>query len=399
MSSDKHNTEDVLSLYRISLAQAVAGKSNKKGAIVSPRSDLDKGAQQQARTVLGSRLSTPINNTVTRLYSRYWPPVRPFTGLRAELRDLLATGDAERDTLLVSLRSTGDQYGRFLHENLAEIYAYLFSYRDGPCTKASDDALETALLGVKIRLEREFIDHWLGDLVVPEFVDQHKAADHLDVLAAINPGVDHPLFIYLREQASRDQLEAFLRGETIRNEVVDDEVALLTVGLQGPQKAVVAANLWDECGRGRLENFHTFWLRRFIEASKGGWKEFARLRDGNPWFAKITSNTNAMFLTRPAYKQLAYGCFLIFESWVESHFRHLLAAMDRHGITDQNIRIYFAAHVAVDPRHSRELSDAMRFQRPELSTNEVNDIVRGAHIAAEAGRRQYDRWLTHLAPL
>lgn len=366
---------------------------------MSHRADLDKGAEQQAWTVLGSRLSTPVNDTVARLCSRYWPPVQPFAGLRAELRDLLAAGDAERDRLLVGLRDTGDRYGRFLHENLAEIYAYLFGYRDGPCAKNTDDALETVLLGLKIRLEREFIDHWLGDLKVPEFIDQYEAADHLDVLAATNPGVDHPLFVYLRDEAPRDQLEAFLRGETIRNEVVDDEVALLTVGIQGAQKAVVAANLWDECGRGRLENFHTFWLRRLIEASKGGWDEFARLRGENPWFAKITSNTNAMLLTRSAYKQLAYGCFLVFESWVEPHFRQLLVAMDRHGITDQNIRIYFAAHVAVDPRHSRELSDGMRFQRPELSPKEVNDIVRGAHIAAEAGRRQYDRWLTHLASL
>jgi hypothetical protein len=43
-----------------------------------------------------------------------------------------------------------------------------------------------------------------------------------------------------------------------------NEVALLVFGLQGSQKAVAVANIWDACGRGRLETFHTFWLRRFI---------------------------------------------------------------------------------------------------------------------------------------
>lgn len=54
-----------------------------------------------------------------------------------------------------------------------------------------------------------------------------------------------------------------------------------------------------------------------------------------------------------------------------------------------------AAHVAVDPRHAEELADGMRFQRPETAPDEIRRVLRGAHLAAEAGRLQYDHWLTH----
>ncbi|MCC3761582.1 iron-containing redox enzyme family protein [Glycomyces sp. TRM65418] len=356
---------------------------------------LDTGAAQQARSVLGGKLSVPAGETVERLYRQYFPPVPDFEGLPGPLEAFLHDGPQARDQRLAALRGDREAHGRFLHESLGELYPNVFGYRDSPCAETADDDLEVAMFSARVRLEREYLEHWLPFPDVPRFDDQRDAADHLDELAETNPGVHHPLFDYLATEAPIEHLEMFLRGETIRNEIVDDEVALLTVGLQGTQKAVVAANLWDECGRGKLENFHTFWLRRLIDASPGGWDGFAEYRTGHPWFAKITSNTNAMLLSRPAYVQQAYGCFLVFESWVAPHFVNLLAAMDRLGVHDDDRRIYFAAHVAVDPRHAQELADGLRFQRPEPTPGELHRVVQGAHLAAEAGRLQYDYWLSH----
>lgn len=329
------------------------------------------------------------------LYRHYWPPVPQTEGMAETLARLLGMAPDDQFHMLAGLRRDHERHGRFLHETLAQIYAHYLGYRDGVATEITDDQIEIALNSVKIRLEREVIDNWIGPQSFPEFASQQLAADYLDELAEVNPGVRHPLFEYLADEASVEQVEEFLFGETIRNEVVDDEVAMLVVGKQGLQKAVTAANLWDECGRGRLENFHTYWLRQLIEASRPGWTGFYQYRQRQPWFAKITSNIFTMLLTRPAFSQDAYGCFLIFESWVEPHFRCLLRAMDRLGIDNQDTRIYFSAHVAVDPRHSRELADGIRHQQPELSQRQVSHLVRGANIAAECGRRQYSYWLDY----
>ncbi|KAA2253931.1 iron-containing redox enzyme family protein [Solihabitans fulvus] len=350
--------------------------------------------QQEPSSLSAGSLKPPADGTA-RLYERYWPPVPKFEGFDAELVAFMSASAEEQQALLARLRGDTERHGRFVHRHLAEVYAHWFGYRDGAFTRHTDDAAEEALFATKIRLERELFDHWSISDAEPKFADQFEAADYLDVVAATNPGVGHPLFAYLRDEATREQLERFLQCELIRNEVVDDEVALLVVGLQGMQKAVAAANLWDEVGRGKLENFHTYWLRRLLEATDG-WDALYEYRESHPWFAKFTSNMNAALLTRPSRKMMAYGCFLVFESWVEPHFVNILDGLTRVGILDDEVRIYFTAHVKIDPRHSRELSDGLRLQRPLLSDQEVRDVVHGAHLASAAGRRQFDHMLTYL---
>jgi len=337
-------------------------------------------------------------NDTAPLYAYYWPPVHPFAGFDEPLAKFMAATPAEQDELLAGLRTDPEAYGEFLHVNLAELYAHWFGYRDGAFTRHTDDAAELSMYQAKLRLERELFDHWVTAEQSPEFADQHAAADYLDEIAATNPGVGHPLFEYLATEATPEQLARFLQCELIRNEVVDDEVALLVVGLQGMQKAVAAANLWDECGRGKLENFHTYWLRRLLEATDG-WEKLYDFRHGHPWFAKFTSNMNAAMLTRPSRKMMAYGTFLVFESWVEPHFVKILEGLTRIGVLDDDIRLYFTAHVKIDPRHSRELSDGLREQRPELDQQQIADVVRGAELAATTGKRQFDMMLDYLKSL
>lgn len=355
----------------------------------------DGAIKQQLPSSLGHGRLKPLPDETNRLYDYYWPPVPAFEGFDPELSKFMSASADEQREVLAGLRDDPAEHGSFLHRHLAEIYAHSFGYRDGAYTRHTDDEAEKAMFSAKITLERELFDHWSTTDPEPEFADQFEAADYLDELAATNPGVVHPLFEYLRDEAPREQLERFLQCELIRNEVVDDEVALLVVGLQGMQKAVAAANLWDECGRGKLENFHTYWLRRLLSATDG-WDALYEYRENHPWFAKFTSNLNAALLTRPSRKMMAYGCFLVFESWVEPHFVRILDGLTRVGILDDEVRIYFTAHVKIDPRHSQELSDGMRLQRPPLSPDEVRDIVRGAHMASSAGKRQFDHMLAYL---
>ncbi len=334
------------------------------------------------------------------LQDHYWPPVRPFSTLAGQMAAFLVMEASEKATYMSPLRAESDVYGEVLHRFLADIYSYVLGYRDGPCSSQRNDELEVKLLQAKIFLERELLESWLKVAPPPDFVEtQEEAAVYLEGLTANNPGVEHPLFGFLEKEASRSTIETFLRCEVVRNEVVDDEVAMLVVGLQGKLKAVAAANLWDECGHGRLQQFHTHWLRRLV-AQTAGWDEIADYRASDlPWFARVTSNVNGALLTRPAHKLRAYGCFLVFESWVAPHFRRVLRGMERVGLDAADTRIYFDAHVRIDPFHSQELLDGIRLQRPQLTLDEVAQVLNGAHIAVAAGSSQYDRMLPYLDSL
>jgi hypothetical protein len=72
------------------------------------------------------------------------------------------------------------------------------------------------------------------------------------------------LFDFIETKASKEAIIEFIRLEVLRKEVVDNEVALIVVGLQDNMKKVMVSNLWDECGNENLNKFHTYWLRQLI---------------------------------------------------------------------------------------------------------------------------------------
>ena len=245
---------------------------------------------------------------VPALQRHCWPPVPAFEAMNEDFKRFIGLGYEEQNTYLNGLRDDA-LYVQTLNEFLGVVSAYLFSYHDSPLHLSTDDDFEIALQRGKILLEREVIDHWLP-VEVPEMA-HGDAVRTLEALVEDNPGVTHPLFEFLEKDASREAFKIFLRNEVCRNEVVDDEVAVMSTGLQGPMKIAVSANFWDEVGRGKLEGFHTYWLRRLIEGLDD-WDSLVRYRrDDKPWYTMITTNVFNVLLTRPGLKWRRYGWFAL----------------------------------------------------------------------------------------
>lgn len=287
-------------------------------------------------------------------------------------------------------------HGETLHQFLDVISAYIFGYDDSPCVGKLDDALESQLLCAKIQFERELLDHWLPVVAEPDIASQGEAASYIRHLALDNPARSHRLFDFIESEATVDALRIFLRTEAMRNEVVDDEVALCVAGLQGPMKLAIVSNLWDECGRGRLDNFHTYWLRRLLDVTDD-WQGLRRYRtQERPWFAQITTNVFNVFLSRPGLRLCGYGWFAMNESWVAPHFEKIVRGLTRTGLYNSEVGVYFDAHIRIDPVHTSELLGALEVQEAQLSKQQVRAILRGAHAALAATCAQYDRMHRYL---
>lgn len=315
-----------------------------------------------------------------------WLCHEPFS----EVRRLLAAAAAQGE----------DAHGEVLHDALSQAYAYRYGYADSPIANRVT-AAEARLAVMTYALEDELLDTWLGPEVVGAVPStQAELAAALRELITDNTALDHVLFDYIANEIGERALREFLYMEVVRNEVVDDEVALLTVGLQGPMKAAAALNHADEAGivggQAHLERAHTYWLRELL-TGLGDEQDFLAFRERRPWFVGITSNTFNMLLLRPPLKMAAYGHFLMTESWVAAHFEHVLEAMARHGLGEHDV--YFAAHARIDPFHTDELVEAVERQMPVLYERALGLVLMGARVAITAATKSYDLILAHLREL
>lgn len=318
-----------------------------------------------------------------------WPLVSAYTKNQEFLNFIELLPD-EQKLYLKLLRTNTKEHGQFIHTSLSNIYAYCFGYQDSILYLKTNDDLEAKIILAKFQLEREMLEHWLMPSEPPKDLNQDEACEYLTELIKTNSGIYHPFFDYIKDEICISKMIEFLQFETVRNEVVDDEVALIIVGLQGQMKNVMSSNLWDECGNGEITSFHTYWLRRLISSLKiiNNFHEFRHSK--LPWFTSITSNSFNMMATRPSYKYRAYGSFFITESWVKPHFDRVLKGLKRVNLLNEDISVYFEKHCFIDPYHTEQIKQAFTHQQPRLNSEEVHEVLWGAHTAVVAGSRLYD---------
>lgn len=330
------------------------------------------------------------------LQSNYWPPISAFKELSPEIEAFLYLPGQEKFEYLQNLSKYGhEKVGEFIQHTFSIIFSYHYGYKDSPCYYKTDLELELKLVEGKFILTQYYMNNWLG-ITKNSCHSIDDSFNYLKTFIYNNAGVNHELFDYLEITAPKMALIEFLMLETCRNELVDDEVSLLFPGLQGKMKSTIASNLWDECGNGKLNHFHTFWLRRLLN-NLGLWDEIVSYREHQrPWFTNITSNTFNMLVTRPAFRLSAYGCFLTTEARVQPHFKKVLNALKRVGLIHEDVNIYFSAHTGIDVRHTKEMFDALEHQEPNLTLEELNNIITGSQIASVAGVESYNRLLGYL---
>ena len=166
----------------------------------------------------------------------------------------------------------------------------------------------------------------------------------------------HPLFPYLRDEASYAQLREFHYQETPLDIHFADILSLMMAGLPGPIRLELAANYWDEVGRGDLERTHRN-LRLCLMRSYGiserihldaietfVWEELAL---ANLYFRSV--------LDRSALVQ-SFGIMLATEMAVPGRVEYQLEGCRRAGVPEEALA-YLTEHVAVDGYHAMGWAD------------------------------------------
>jgi hypothetical protein len=162
-----------------------------------------------------------------------------------------------------------------------------------------------------------------------------------------------PVYDWLAEEATLDELVAFISLEGGPDADFDDLVAICQVGLRGLPKLTLGANYWDEMGRGELEAVHTALHQQMAAALDVR----SVPTDQLPIEALERKALNGYLATNRALQPEMLGSLGMIECQAGPRCRRVVRAMQRLGVPDGALPFY-AEHAIADPHHGKDWLDA-----------------------------------------
>lgn len=191
-----------------------------------------------------------------------------------------------------------------------------------------------------------------------------------------------PIYHWLAEEASAEELVEFVRYEGGPDADFDDLVAVCQIGLSGLPKLTLARNYWDEMGQGVLDAVHTELHRQLADALG-----LARVPlEDLPLAALERKALNGYLATNRALQPEMLGSLGLLECQAGPRCRRVVAAMRRLGAPAGALPFY-EEHATADPRHGKEWIEGAVRPLVEAHPDWAPRIVTGAVWRATVNRR------------
>ena len=211
-----------------------------------------------------------------------------------------------------------------------------------------------------------------------------------EALRDTGPGQGDPLFPWLEQQASLEQMKWFLEQEMAGEAGFDDLVALTQLKLPVQAKLEMARNYWDEMGQGTASGMHGPMLEGLAHAL-----ELSPTIEQTVWESLALANLMCALACNRRYAYQSVGALGAIELTAPGRSAQVNAGLKRLGSSGQ-ARRYYALHATLDVKH------AAAWQREVLHTLVAHDprtatlIAEGALMRLQAGERCFNRYRREL---
>jgi pyrroloquinoline quinone (PQQ) biosynthesis protein C len=195
------------------------------------------------------------------------------------------------------------------------------------------------------------------------------------------PGQGDPLFPWLAQDATREQMRWFLGQEVAGEAGFEDLLALTQLRMPARAKLEMARNYWDELGRGHAGGVHGGMLHSLATALA------VRLPvEQIVWPALALANLMVSMAWHRHFAFQAVGALGVIELTAPGRAEQVNAGLVRLGVP-ADARRYFALHATLDVRHSRAWNDEVI--RPLIAEDprRARAIAEGALLRLHAGAR------------
>lgn len=281
----------------------------------------------------------------------------------------------------------------YLHDVLAEVYAYEFSQA---AASSPDQDSQPAIKDVTSILENAMLENEFRQVPEEQLkdypVDGKEYVRWLKAIIQSHPASSHPMYSrHLGTAASVEDIRFLLAQETSLDPRFDDILAVMQIGAQGAEKMEIAGNYWDEMGNGEFADVHTTLFSQCLHSI--GVDE-AYIEDNLLIEAKECGNISAAIaLTRRHYLR-AIGYFGVTEFLAPRRFRELVSAWDRLELPAAG-KTYHDVHIGVDARHAAGWYKNVIGPVIERDPAAGREIALGTVVRLNTSQRYLDRVLAH----
>lgn len=240
-----------------------------------------------------------------------------------------------------------------------------------------------------LRLEGTFIEELRAEVADEAAAAPRNAADFVawfEALQEHGPGQGDPLFPWLAESATRDDLRWFLQQEAAGEAGFDDLVAMTQVKLPDGPKLELARNYWDEMGRGNARGMHGPMLARLVT-----------VLDLNPqiettiWQSLALANAMTAMASTRRYAWHSVGALGVIELTAPGRSAHVAAGLARLGLSERDRR-YFALHAVLDIKHSEDWNREALIPLVAEDPRRAQAIAEGALLRLRCGAACFARY-------
>lgn len=243
------------------------------------------------------------------------------------------------------------------------------------------------------RLEGGFLEELRMDIIGDASfapTDPDGFIQWFEDLKETGPGQGDPLFPWLAEEATREEICWFLEQEAAGEAGFDDLVALTQVKLPAAPKLELARNYWDEMGRGNIKGMHGPML--------GGLIETLSLQpeiETTVWESLALANAMTTMASSRRYAWHSIGALGVIELTAPGRSTYTAAALKRIGLSDRERR-YFDLHAVLDIKHSEDWNREALRPLVEEDPRRATAMAEGALIRLRCGERCFARYRERL---
>jgi hypothetical protein len=200
------------------------------------------------------------------------------------------------------------------------------------------------------------------------------------------PGQEDTLFSWIANECSLSEMRWFLGQEIAGEAGFDDLTAMTLVGMPVRPKLALAANFWDEMGRGGPRGMHGPML-----AALARHLDLDLQIDAVVWQALALANTMAGLASNRQYAFHSIGALGVIELTAPGRAAQVEAGLRRLGVPGK-FRHYFSLHAVLDLKHSAAWNAEVIAPLVEEDPRRATAIAEGALMRLECGAACFMRY-------